>query len=81
MIKTMIPRGALCLQDFSVFRWPRESDDPETIFMGEKLRGGGFRLTAPGYGERGDYGCGAIFVSKMPVPTDINGVRHGSRDT
>ena len=75
MVETMIPRGALCTQDFSAFRWPRESDDPLTVFMGEKLSGGRFRFTAPGYGESGDYGCGAIFVSKMPSPKDINGVK------
>ncbi|QGT54366.1 hypothetical protein b3_0122 [Synechococcus phage B3] len=75
MIKTMIPLGALCSQDFSVFNWPRASDHPETVFMGQKLQGGGFRLSAPGYGEPGNYGCGAIFVSKMTALIDSEGNR------
>lgn len=62
MIKTMIPTGALCSQDFSVFRWPRKTDDPYTLFDGVKNKNGGINLTAPGYGQRGDYGCGSIYL-------------------
>jgi hypothetical protein len=62
MIKTMIPTGALCCQDFSVFRWPRKTDDPYTIFDGVKNSEGGVRLKAPGYGQMGNYGCGYIYL-------------------
>lgn len=66
MQKTRIPLNALCGQDFHVFRWPRKSDDPETWFMAEKVSEGwckgSFVLTAPGYGEKGNYGNGKIYV-------------------
>ena len=77
MIKTMIPTGVRCCQDLSVFRWPRPTDDPSTVFMGQKLQGGGVRLVAPGYGEPGNYGRGAIFVSRQALLVDINGVPYG----
>lgn len=75
MIKTMIPTGVLCCQDLSVFRWPRAKDDPDTVFMGQRLKGGELMLVAPGYGETGNYGNGAIFVNKMAVLYDMEGNR------
>lgn len=61
MIKTCIPIGSLCFQDFNVFIWPRKTDNPETIFDGKKVKDF-FYLEAPGYGQRGDYGNGAIHI-------------------
>lgn len=58
----MIPTGALCCQDFKVFRWPRKTDDPETLFDGVKNSQSEIRLKAPGYGQKGDYGSGIIYL-------------------
>lgn len=61
-MKTKIPAGSLCFQDFYTFTWPRPEDDPETTFIAKKGRRY-FELVAPGYGEKCNYGNGAIFIS------------------
>ena len=60
-MKTKIPAGSLCFQDFYTFTWPRPEDDPETTFIAKKGRRY-FELVAPGYGEKCNYGNGAIFI-------------------
>jgi hypothetical protein len=62
-IRTMIPVGALCGQDFEWFRWPRPTDDSRTIFFCVK-QGDHFILSAPGYGMPGEYGRGSIHIHK-----------------
>lgn len=60
---TMIPKGSLCGQDFSYFYWPRKTDNPNQFFKGIKS-GSLFTLVADGYGEKNNYGSGAITVHK-----------------
>ena len=67
-MKTKIPIGSLCSQDFDCFVWPRANDDPETVFIAKKGKRY-FTLVAPGYGERGDYGNGAIHIFREHLGT------------
>lgn len=64
MIKSKIPVGTLCCQDFRVFVWPRNDIEKDIWFMATKHKNGSFTFIAPGYGQREDYGCGAIYVPK-----------------
>lgn len=60
-VYTMIPEGTLCGQDFSYFKWPRKTDNPNQLFKATK-NNKFFTLIADGYGEKGNYGNGPITV-------------------
>lgn len=56
-------------QDFSIWEWP---EDNHTIFEAYYLYGepDQLNLTAPGFGDKDNYGNGSIFISDknvMPV--------------
>lgn len=60
-MKGTIRVGATVFQDFKVFGWPIELS--EIVFDVEETDNR-FRCIAKGYGERGDYGNGAVFVRR-----------------
>lgn len=66
-----IPIGAVCFQDFRFFRWPGEFD-PETMFH-ISTKGENMTFKAPGLGESGDYGNGAILM-KMAHWREVRGI-------
>jgi len=53
-----IRRGAIVGQDF----WHVEWDGRDVVFWFRKLTDSLFKGVAPGYGERGNYGNGAVYV-------------------
>ena len=60
-MKGTIRVGATVFQDFKVFGWPIELS--EIVFDVEETDNR-FRCVAKGYGERGYYGNGAVFVRR-----------------
>ena len=70
-MKGTIRAGATVFQDFRVFGWPTELS--EIVFDVEETDNR-FRCVAKGYGERGDYGNGAVFVR---CKEDIEEVKDG----
>ena len=70
-MKGTIRAGATVFQDFKVFGWPIELS--EIVFDVEETDNR-FRCVAKGYGERGYYGNGAVFVRRKE---DIEEVKDG----
>lgn len=68
-IKARIKRGAFIYQDFASGYWPAckppgggtEAADPDMVFDCTREHGW-WECKAPGFGQRGDYGNGAISV-------------------
>jgi hypothetical protein len=67
-MKTKIPVGTFCFQDFQFFHWPRQTDDPDQWFIATKTKTGSFELTAPNYGQKNEYGNGSILVRQFGPP-------------
>lgn len=79
-IKARIKRGAPVYQDFGFGEWPAckppgggtEASDPDMEFECTRERDG-WNCTAPGFGQRGDYGNGSIFVHDPDGIDEIGG--------
>jgi len=75
----MIRKGACVGQDFGFF--PCEGETAETIFKLETVsRDGRCKLTAPGYGNRDDYGNGSVFVKDEDLVRTADGLNQDEKD-
>ena len=60
-----IKEGVIFGQDFSFPTWPIKKEDVNLVFeIEEKLSNGRIRLVADGYGNKGNYGNGAVYVDE-----------------
>jgi len=66
-MKARIRAGAWVGQDFTQKQWPIEEGTEHLIFEAEDIRGGRFRCTARGFGERPHYGNGALYVERRDL--------------
>ena len=69
--------GAAIMQDFAFGHWPQckapkgskdpdQADDADMVFEMKLTNTGKVECTAPGFGARGHYGNGSIFVFGKP---------------
>ena len=58
-LRVKLRKGASYGQDFSQWRW---EDDESPVFTVKGVLNGCLWCSAPGFGEHGNYGNGAIFV-------------------
>lgn len=62
--KVRIKDGALVGIDFAFWGW---ENNGEVFTIADKLSNGRIKLVAPGYGEKGNYGNGAVYAGKADL--------------
>ena len=85
-MKCKIKKGAKVFQDFRVFIYPELDTvvDLDTIFEVKILNGTYYNCVAPGFGGRGNYGCGSIFlynINDLEIIEEIGHIIETSADT